>query len=496
MISYQSNTHAAEAQLSEKNLGYLNCNAEPLGYDRAAVSIGIVHFGPGAFHRAHQAVYTDDLLKRGEKNWGICAVSINSQEVRNELLPQDNLYTLAILDNTVSYRVIGAIKEILVALQESQKVIERLSQASVKIVTLTITEKGYCLNAEGGLDLSHTTIVHDLGNPQTPKSAIGFLVAGLAQRRLQNRGPLTIISCDNLTNNGKRLQRAVLDFAFCIDRTLVAWIEREVYFPCSMVDSITPATHDNLRNSVSNAIGLSDNWPIQRERFSQWVIEDIPNANLPPWVDVGVTLSKDVHGYEVTKLRILNGMHSSIAFIGILAGIEDVRDAILQPNIRAFIQTMLQEEIIPTLPKVDGLDPIEYGKKIIERFENPAICHLLAQIAWDSTQKIPFRILDTIADNLALGKPAPKLCFVIAAWMKFICLKVKKLSPITDPLAKQLELIALACDGTAEDVKRFLQLNSLFSNALVTNSVFLQDVIKAYLAIGCDVEGNALNTIF
>jgi fructuronate reductase len=468
--------------LSENNLAKLNENVESLGYDRAAVSIGIVHFGPGAFHRAHQAVYTDDLLKRGEKNWGICCVSINNQDVRNILLPQDNLYTLAILDRTVSYRVIGAIKEILVASQEPQTVIERLSQASVKVVTLTITEKGYCLNAEGGLDFSHATIAHDVENPQVPKSAIGFLVAGLAQRRLKNRGSFTILSCDNLTNNGKRLQRALLDFAFCIDSSLAAWIEREVYFPCSMVDSITPATHDNLRNSVSEAIGLSDNWPIQRERFSQWVIEDIPHAPLPPWAEVGVILNKNVHGYETTKLRILNGMHSSIAFIGILAGIENVRDAILQPNIRAFIQTMLQEEIIPTLPKVDGLDPIEYGKKIIERFENPAICHLLAQIAWDSTQKIPFRILDTIADNIALGKPASKLCFVIAAWMKFICLKVKTSSSITDPLAKQLEIIALACDGTAEDVKRFLQLNSLFSNALVTNSVFVQDVTKAYVS--------------
>lgn len=483
-----------EPRLSNAQINELNTDVQLFGYDRAEVDIGIVHFGPGAFHRAHQAVYTDALLKRGEKNWGICAVSINSADVRDALVDQDNLYTLAVLDHQLSHQIIGSIKEILVATENPAVVIARLAQETTKVVTLTITEKGYCLTPEGGLDVNNRNIEHDFLHLDTPRSALGYLVAGLYARWIKGVPPFVVLSCDNLTDNGKRLRRAVTEFAQKIDAGFSTWVEHSVKFPCSMVDSITPATNDGIRGAVATAIGLQDAWPIQRERFTQWVIEDLDGMQLPPWQEVGVTFSKDVRGYEATKLRILNGLHSSLAFIGILAGIDNVREATLHPDIRRFIEAELANEIIPTLPRVDGLNSAEYGASILARFENPAICHLLAQIAWDSSQKIPFRILGTISDNLAAGKSSPRLCFVVAAWMKFICYKVNNRSPITDAYSEDLTKIGEACDGSVNDVQMFLGLNKMFPAALHNNKTFVEDVTSSYLLIG-DKQGSAFTAL-
>lgn len=470
--------------LSGARISQINKDVELLGYERADVEVGIVHFGPGAFHRAHQAVYTDELLKRGELSWGICAVSINSSDVRDLLAPQDNLYTLAILDHELSYRLIGSIKEVLVASEDPTSVIARLSQEQIKVVSLTITEKGYCLTPVGGLDFGHSNIQHDLRDLSRPRSAIGFLVSGLFARWQQGIPPFIVLSCDNLTDNGKRLRRAVTEFSQKISETFAKWVEKEVKFPCSMVDSITPATNDIVREQVKAAIGLEDAWPIQRERFTQWVIEDIDGVRLPPWQDVGVILSKDVRGYEATKLRILNGLHSSLAFIGILGGIDNVRDATLHPYIRRFLESELAEEIIPTLPSVNGLNGAEYGKRILARFENPAIRHLLAQIAWDSTQKIQFRILGTVLDNISFNKRSVRLCFVLASWMKFIYNKVKAASPIIDALSVDLIEIGERCDGSENDVRKFLSVKDMFPESLQSNNIFLEDITYSYLLIG------------
>lgn len=476
--------------LNNKNLTSLKPGVQGLNYDRDAVSVGIVHMGPGAFHRAHQAVYTDDLLRKGYRQWGICEVSIHSSGVRDELNPQDNLYNLLILDREVSHRVIGAVKEILVAPENPQAVLDRLSQETTKVVSLTVTEKGYCLNAQGKLDLDHPAIDHDLKNPQTPRSVIGFLVAGLNERRRRGVAPFVPLSCDNLTDNGKRLGAALLEFSRALQSQygsaqseyggLAEWIEAEVQFPCTMVDSITPATTDEVRQRVAEATGLRDQWPIQRESFTQWVIEDLPGVELPPWDEVGATLSRDVHGYEATKLRILNGLHSSLAFIGILAGFETVEAAINEPVISEFLAEMLEDEIVPTLPSVEGLDQADYGRSILSRFKNPAIRHLLSQIAWDSSQKVPFRILGTIEDNLSAGKTVPKLCFAVAAWMHFVRKKEALGSPITDPLADTLCAVARDCSGDGKDVERFLELEQMFPEALSANKDFRENVIKAY----------------
>ncbi len=467
-------------ELSDNNIALTGQSSCHLGYDRDSVELGIVHFGPGAFHRAHQAVYTDDLLASGSKEWGICEVSINSATVRDKLLPQDNLYTLAILDREISHRVIGAIKEVLVAPEDPALVIQRLKLPSIKAVTLTVTEKGYCLTPEGGLDFSHQAIVHDLLNSDKPCSVIGFIFAGLRERYKQGIAPFVVISCDNVSDNGKRLKRAVLDFAQAIDATFVQWLENEVHFPCTMVDSITPATDDKFCLSVEQLTGFKDNWPIQRERFTQWVIEDIPNVTLPPWASVGAIVTKDVSGYELTKLRVLNCLHSTLAFIGTFIGLETVEQAINNADIKAFLEKMLHDEIMPTLPDVEGLNKANYGKKIIQRFENPAIRHLLAQIAWDSSQKIPYRIIAIINDNIANNKASPMLCLSLAAWMKFVVTQVSTGQPIIDPLKGKLMGIAKYCDGSDCDVDQFVSLGQIFPKQLQSNKQFIDDIKRAY----------------
>ncbi|WOH35737.1 mannitol dehydrogenase family protein [Thalassotalea fonticola] len=466
--------------LSEQNIALTADDVYHCGYDREPVNIGIVHFGPGAFHRAHQAVYTNELLLNGETDWGICEVSINSPSVRDALLPQDNLYTLAILDHSKSYQIIGAIKEILVAPEDPALVIERLCQPQIKVVTLTITEKGYCLTAQGGLDFANAGIVHDLENPTQPQTAIGFLVAGLLARYNKGMAPFVAISCDNVSDNGTRLKTAVIEFARTLDGNFAQWLTNEVKFPCTMVDSITPATNEMICASVAQQTGFKDNWPIQREQFSQWVIEDIPGVELPPWSTVGAILTTNVSGYELTKLRVLNCLHSTLAFIGSFTGLETVEQAIANPILKTFVESLLSEEIFPTLPTVDGLDKVSYGNSIIKRFQNPAICHLLAQIACDSSQKIPYRIIAIIEDNLAMGKNSTKLCLSLAAWMRFVTDKVSTKQLIIDPLAEQLTTIAKLCNGSDADVERFLALEHVFPQHLRENNNFVDTLTQAY----------------
>jgi len=252
----------AKINLTNKNLANIAEHIAPNGtkittpqYDRENTEIGIVHLGPGAFHRAHQAVYTENAMNLSGGNWGICGVSLRSATARDVLAKQDNLYTLAILDKEVNYQIIGAIKEVLVASEQSTQVMDRLASAHTKLVTLTITEKGYCLGSDGRLDLSHSDIAHDLSNRSQPISAIGYIVQALGQRKINGIAAFNVLSCDNVSGNGDKLRRAVIDYATQLDADLASWIEVNVAFPNAMVDSITPKTEDYTVNSVSNAVG-------------------------------------------------------------------------------------------------------------------------------------------------------------------------------------------------------------------------------------------------
>jgi len=469
-------------RLSELSLASLPASVVKPAYEPGRTRIGIVHIGVGAFHRAHQAVYIDDLLA-DRPDWAICGVSLHSADVSQALTPQDGLYALLLLGQQTRLRVIGSIRELLCAREEQAAVLSRLADSAVRLVTLTITEKGYCL-AGDDLDLTHPDIAHDLASPETPRSAIGYIVAGLRTRRRQGVIPYTVLSCDNLSDNGHRLRRAVLQYAQHIDPRLADWIDARVAFPCSMVDSITPATDDALRERISGELGYVDAWPIQRETYSQWVIEDRFCNDRPPFERVGVTLSHDIAGYDRAKLRFLNGAHSTLAYLGSLMNIETVTDAMEQPLLAAFVERLMRASIAPAITLPGNFDTDAYTAAILERFRNPAIRHRLLQIAWDGSQKLPVRLLSTIADAQAKGQSIALLCLPIAGWMQFVRRQAHNGVALVDPLNEVLSQVGRACTGDAQaDVNAFLALDSVFAS-VSQNAAFVHALQTAYGALG------------
>ena len=470
-------------QLCNNIISNLGDNVQLPGYDRSQLEVGIVHLGPGAFHRAHQAVYTDDLLRLNYKNWGICAVSLNSARFRDNVKKQDNLYTLAIRDIDPNLRIIGSIIDVLFAPESPEAVISRLSESNVKVVTLTITEKGYCLSPNNRLDFENSDIKFDLEHPDTPKTAIGYLSAGLRKRYRENLDPFVLVSCDNLMDNGVVLKQAVVDFSSEIDQDLASWISYSVCSPRTMVDSITPTTNQALIKSVENDLGFVDKWPVQRESFSQWIFEDVPGMVLPPWDSVGAIFGADVKKYESCKLKILNGLHSSIAFVGLISGFETVAEALENKPISDYVQKLLDSEIIPSLAAPEGLDVQTYSTAILQRFKNTQIHHFLSQIAWDSSKKIPVRILDTLQDNYRLENPCDGLCLAISSWMVLIELMISSDVPIVDPIVDELRDIILTTPQNGEQVDAFLALEQVFPKDLVDNSSFRRAVVRYFLEL-------------
>jgi len=466
--------------LSPANLARVAREVRRPNYDREAVCIGIVHFGPGAFHRAHQAWFVDKLLAN-DRRWGICGVSLHSPTVRDALAPQDCLYSLAVLDESTSYQVIGSVKRILVAPDDPDTVLEQLCAPQIRLVTVTVTEKGYCLGADGHLDMVHADVRRDLHAPHAPTTVIGYLVEALRRRRAAGIGPLTVVSCDNLVDNGARLARAVQQLAEAVDRNLAHWIRDNVAFPRTMVDSITPATTDALRERVTDALGVADRWPVQREAFVQWVIEDISSGDVPAWEGAGVIVTDDVPAYDRAKLRLLNGAHSSLAYLGLLAGHETVAEVMADGDLATFTVTMMQQDILPTIKAPRGLNLSEYVGAIVKRFRNTAIRYALAQIAADGSQKLPVRLLGTIHDNLVAGRPIDRLCVPIAAWFHFVRRAAAHGEQVVDPLAKRLFDIGRACENHAStDVPTFLALDWVFPAELTASKHFRSALARAY----------------
>jgi fructuronate reductase len=450
------------------------------------VGIGIVHFGPGAFFRAHQAAYYDALLAK-DARWGVSAVSLHSVGVRDALSPQDGLYGLAVLDVEPRLQVIGAVREVLVAPDSPDQVLARLSEPGVRLVTLTVTEKGYGLDANGALDLSEPAVRHDLEFADSvPKSVIGWLIAGLQGRRAAGLEPFVTLSCDNLTDNGGKLRRAVVGFAKASGQAdLADWIETKARFPSSMVDSITPATDDALRLKVAAALGVEDAWPIQREAFTQWVIEDALGPDGPDLASVGATLTTDVSRFERAKLRLLNGPHSSLAYLGLLAGLATVSEAIAEPRLKAFIARLMREDIAPSIEADAGLDLEAYSAAILSRFANPALRHELAQIAWDGSKKLPFRLLGTVGDAYAEGRSVVRLAIPVAAWMLFVRAHLTKGLTLVDPLARVLaECVSGAVD---EDVDRFFAETGVFAQLGDRTDDFRTAVAAAHQGLRSDL---------
>lgn len=457
----------------------------------SAAKIGIVHIGPGAFFRAHQAWYTHQALQQHGGDWCISAVSLRSSGVSDALTEQHGLYCLAELDKETHFEVVGAIKEVLVAHQQYHDVIARLTNIDTKFVTLTITEKGYCLNNQGELDLTHEDIKHDLAGTNERISAVGILVQALSVRHEKGLPAFTVVSCDNITGNGTKLKNALVSFAAQTNLTLATWLADSLTCPSTMVDSITPATDDSLRDLVQQKLNIKDNWPIKREAFLQWVIEDCLPADRPAWDQVGAILTRDVEGFEKAKLRLLNCPHSSIAYLGCLLGIETVYDAMQNTQLVEFIEKMIEEEILPSIDGPKELDAKQYSQDILQRFRNPAIRHLLSQIAWDGSQKIPMRILPIVQQNLIEGRSVALLCHALASWMHFVRLQFAKGENVVDPLAAQLKKVTDSCNGKAHnDTALFLTMTAIFPPSLAANGEFKHALEAAYINLAPVINNN------
>lgn len=409
---------------------------------------GIVHIGPGAFHRAHQAAYVDTLLKH-DPRWGIAAVALRSRGTVDALAAQDGLYTLAIRDAAPSWRVLGAHTAWL-GPNDRAATLALLARPETALVTTTVTEKGYCLAADGTLDLAHPDIVHDLSGA-SPASAIGWIVAGLAARRAGGMAPFTVAPCDNLASNGATVRAALIAFARARDTELADWIAGEVRVPATMVDSITPASDDALIKATAAALGMRDTIPVQREAFTQWVIEDIDAVLAlggPDLAGAGAIVTTDVRAYERAKLRILNGSHSTLAYLGLLRGHASVADAMRDPALAGFVTAMIADEIAPALPLAPGLDLGAYADAVLTRFRNPVLVHRLEQIAWDGSQKLPYRLLDTLATRRRAGAPPGRVAAAVGGWIAFLMRRTREGAVLVDPAAATLASAAAEGSGT------------------------------------------------
>jgi fructuronate reductase len=434
------------ARLDDSTLAQVAAPVERPRWNRSAAGVGIVHLGLGAFHRAHQAIFTDDALAASGGDWAIAGVSLRSADVRDRLAPQHGLYT-AIERSPAGTRrrVVGSVREALFLGDERDRVHALLASHRTHIVTLTVTEKGYCHDpATGRLNLRHPEIAHDLMHPDAPVSVVGLLVHALERRRASHGTPLSILCCDNLPQNGGLLEGLVVNFANERDPGLATWIGANTAFPSTMVDRIVPATTDADIADNDAALGLSDRSPVVHEPYVQWVIEDRFAGPRPAWEAGGAQFVREVEPFEKMKLRLLNATHSAFAYLGFLAGHEYIYQVAAQPDFVRYMRRFMSEEVTPTLHVPHGIDLPAYREALVTRYANPALPHRTQQIAMDGSQKLPQRILATVRDNLAANRPVELAALAVAGWMRYVHGEDEQGRPIdvADPLAPQFAALA------------------------------------------------------
>jgi mannitol 2-dehydrogenase len=469
--------------LNESSLDRLADTVGTPRYDRSAISTGIVHFGVGAFHRAHQAMYIDDLLARGFSDWAICGVGVLDADraMRDALRAQDNLYTLAASapDGTSEARVIGSIHDYLFAPDDPGAVLDRLVDPATRIVSLTITEGGYSINdATGEFDPRDPLTLRDLEpDAGLPGSVLGFLTAGLARRRETGVPPFTVMSCDNIQGNGHVARTAVMSFAARKDPDLAAWIGDNVAFPNSMVDRITPATTDATREWVAAEYGIEDRWPVRCEDFTQWVLEDQFPTGRPPYELVGVQVVDDVLPYELMKLRLLNATHQMMAYPGILAGESLVHEVARDPLFSGLLLDYMHLEAIPTLQPVPGVDLDAYCQQLIDRYSNDAIRDTLARLAYDASSRIPKFLLPVLRHQLESGGEFRRCAFTLAAWSRFLEGRTETGEPIAIE-DQQAEALIAAVRSEQASPGAFLDVEPVFGDLGADRS--LREAYVAY----------------
>ena len=461
-------------RLSSATLDALPDDVIRPAYDRAAVRAGVVHLGIGAFHRAHQATVFDDVLNAGDLRWGIVAASLRSPRVRDQMAPQDGLYTMLVRDDSSERaRIIGAVQRVIVAPEEPLALLDALASPHTHIVTLTITEKGYKLDPATGELIEHDPqLAADLASLTRPQTAPGYLVAALAKRKALGLPPFTAISCDNLPHNGRRLRNAVLALAHRHDAPLAEWIAEEGAFPETMVDRIVPATTAEDVAALAARLDVADQAMIKTEPFIQWVIEDRFCGPRPEF-GAGVQLTAAVAPWEEAKLRLLNGAHSGIAYLGGLAGIEHVHEVLALPAARAFVEA-LWDEAQTTLSPPPELNIALYRRELMARFDNPTLRHRTRQIAMDGSQKLPQRLLAPIAARLATGKGIKALSLAVAAWLRWQAGQddLGNAHDVDDPLAGMIAARLKGAGTTEERVAAILRVDAVVPPALAENEAF------------------------
>ena len=490
-----------------KRLGRDTLMRLPADVERPAevpAGIGIVHLGLGAFHRAHQAIYTDDALAASGGPWAIAGVSLKSPGVREKLREQDGFYT-AIEKSTggTRRRIVGSLRAALFLADDRDAIMRHLVAPATSIVMLTITEKGYCHDpATGTLDFAHPDIVHDLGDDgrlrESPISATGLICAALHQRRRTHGTPLTIVSCDNLPSNGKVLRRLVLAHADALDRSLAQWIDAHCAFPSTMVDRIVPSTTEVDIGDNDAALGLHDAAPVVFEPYRQWVIEDAFAGPRPRWEAGGAQFVDDVAPFELLKLRMLNGSHSAMAYLGYLAGHSYIHEVSRDLRFERFIAG-LWDESGTTLKPLPGIDLTTYRWGLWSRYGNSALPHRTWQIAMDGSQKLPQRLLNPVRDRLRAGASIDHLALAVAGWMRYIrgVEDAGNGIDVRDPLAARFAAIAAESgDEPLAFGRGLLAIRAIFGDDLIDDPRFVDPVLRWHRSIECDGVQCVLDTHF
>lgn len=472
----------------EKKLTNAQISVARPQWDKSRLVARIVHLGCGAFHRAHQSLFTHHLLEASDSDWGICEVNLmpgNDAQLIANLKAQDLLYTVAERgEKNTELKIIGSMKEALhPEFDGCEGILRALVRPETAIVSLTVTEKGYCVNAASGeLDLNNPLIKNDLEYPAQPKSAIGYIVEALDRRRMCGEKPFTVLSCDNVRENGHVARAAILGLARARGAELTAWIEKQVSFPCSMVDRIVPAATGESLQDIATQLGVYDPCAIACEPFRQWVIEDHFVNGRPDWDKAGAQFVADVIPFEMMKLRMLNGSHSFLAYLGYLGGYETIADTMTNPAYRKAAQALMLDEQAPTLSMPEGTDLTKYAHLLIERFTNPSLRHRTWQIAMDGSQKLPQRLLDSVRFHLMNGGSHRHLVLGVAGWMRYVGGVDEKGNAIdiVDPLAGEYQRIYQRYSEPEDRVRALLSITAIFGADLPRNPVFVGEVTGAY----------------
>ncbi len=453
---------------------------------RAPPKPAIVHLGLGAFFRSHGALVIEDAMKFDGKDWGVVGVSLQSPRIRDSLLPQGNIYTAVELGpKGRKDRVCEVLNSTVFAPENPDGLLELMADPAIKIVSLTVTEKGYChIPSTGVLNTTHPEIKQDIQSV-FPTTAVGYIVRALERRRDAGIRPFTVLSCDNLPDNGRIVRNVVIGLAECIDQELSSWLTTEGRFPSTMVDRIVPATTANDIEQLASDTGYQDLAPVFHEPFCQWVIEDcFVNSERPALEQVPcVQLVSDVAPFEEMKIRMLNGTHSALAYLGFLAGYDTVAETLQDPAFLEFVKNLWSEEIIPTVTPPEDVDLSLYADQLLERYANTGIKHRTWQIAMDGSQKLPQRILGTIADNQRAGRSCYGLILAVAAWMHYVGGVDEKgnLIDVRDPLSERLRNLSAAGKNAGEKVKNLLSEEDVFEPEIAKNT--MHDLVEAYLAL-------------